>query len=91
MSLAPLVDRVRSEFVEMPGLELTFQQAMRLWHLGADDCGGIIKTLVHAGFLRWTPRATVMWTGRDIEVGGEPMPGHVIVGSPRARANSVGA
>jgi hypothetical protein len=91
MSFALLVNRVRSEFVEMPGLELTFQQAMRLWHLGPDDCGGIIKALVNVGFLRWTPRATVMWTGRDMEDGGDPMPTSVFVGPGRLHAKSVGS
>ena len=36
MSFAAVVDRVRAEFVEMPGLELTLAQAVRLWTLGTE-------------------------------------------------------
>jgi hypothetical protein len=31
-SLDTLTDRIRSEFRELPGLKITFQQACRLWH-----------------------------------------------------------
>ena len=44
----------------MPGLELTLPQAVRLWGLGADDCRGVIDSLVDSGFLKWTPRRTVL-------------------------------
>ncbi len=64
MSFANIVDRVQSEFIEMPGLELTVPQAVRLWSLGADDCRSIIDALVEAGFLRWTLRGTIVRTGR---------------------------
>jgi hypothetical protein len=69
MSFAIIVNRVRSEFVEMPGLELTMPQAVRLWSLGADDCRAVIDALVDAGFLRWTVRRTVMRTGPDAGAG----------------------
>ena len=39
MSFAVVVDRVRGEFVEMPGLELTLAQAVRLWTLGVMIAG----------------------------------------------------
>jgi hypothetical protein len=65
MSFAVIVDRVRSEFLEMPGLELTMPQAVRLWNLGLDDCRGVVDSLVDAGFLRWTAKRTIIWTGRD--------------------------
>ncbi len=55
-----VVDRVRSEFVEMPGMELTIAQAVRLWNLGADDCRAVLDALVDTGFLCWTPRRTVV-------------------------------
>jgi hypothetical protein len=38
MHFATVVERVRSDFTEMPCLELTLAQAVRLWHVGADDC-----------------------------------------------------
>ena len=60
MTLANEVDRARAQFVEMPGLELTMAQAIRLWGLGADDCRHVVETLVDAGFLTWTTRRTIV-------------------------------
>jgi hypothetical protein len=71
MSFAAVVDRVRSEFVEMPGLELTLPQAIRLWTLGADDCRHVIDALVDVGFLKWTARRTIVRTGLDLPIGPE--------------------
>ena len=64
MSFSTIVDRIRGEFLEMPGLELTEAQAIKLWSLDADDCRYVLDVLVAAGFLRWTSRHTVMRTGR---------------------------
>jgi hypothetical protein len=69
MSFALVVDLVRSEFIEMPGMELTMAQDTRLWNLGPDDCRHVLDALVDTGFLRWTPRRTVMRTGRSLPVG----------------------
>jgi hypothetical protein len=66
MSFATVVDRVRADFMEMPGLELTVPQAVRLWMIGTDDCRFAIDTLVEAGFLKWTTRRTVVRTGADL-------------------------
>jgi len=66
MSFAAVVDRVRAEFVEMPGLELTLAQAVRLWTLGIDDCRHVIDSLVDVGFLKWTPKRTIVRTGLDL-------------------------
>jgi hypothetical protein len=63
MTFAAVIDRVRAEFVEMPGLELTLPQAVRLWGLGADDCRHVLDSLADAGFLRWTARRTVVRAG----------------------------
>ncbi len=49
-----LLARVRSEFMEMPGLQLTPGQAGRLWGLGPQPCGAVIDSLIDAAFLRWT-------------------------------------
>ena len=68
MSFAALVDRVRADFMEMPGLELTLPQAVRLWTIGKDDCWFIIDALVDAGFLKWTARRTIVRTGADVGV-----------------------
>ncbi len=58
--------------MEMPGLELTMPQAVRLWSMGADDCRHVIDALVEAGFLRWTARRTIVRTGRVPTVVPEP-------------------
>ncbi len=46
-----LLARIRGEFVEMPGLRLTFRQAQRLWALDAPTCRSLLDTLVTARFL----------------------------------------
>jgi hypothetical protein len=46
-----LIARIKSEFLEMPGLRLTESQAQRLWAVDADACGEILRVLVGAGFL----------------------------------------
>jgi len=79
MSFAAVVDRVRGEFVEMPGLELTLAQAVRLWTLGVDDCRYVIDTLVDVGFLKWTARRTIVRTGRDLAIGSEPQATDILV------------
>ena len=71
MSFAAVVDRVRAEFLEMPGLELTLPQAVRLWTLGADDCRHVIDALVDVGFLKWTARRTIVRTGLDLPIGSQ--------------------
>ena len=63
MHSAAVVQRVRSEFIEMPGMQLTVRQATRLWNLDTDDCRSVIDTLVERGFLAWTPRHTVVRAG----------------------------
>jgi hypothetical protein len=49
-----LVGRIRSEFLEMPGLRLTVLQASRLWGLDEESCRRVIDALVGSSFLRWT-------------------------------------
>ena len=48
---AQLIQRVRGEFLEMPGLRLTFQQARRLWGLDEETCACLLDILVAGGFL----------------------------------------
>lgn len=85
MSFTLVVDRVRSEFVEMPGMELTLPQAVRLWNLGVDDCRSVLDALVDAGFLAWTTRRTVIRTGRPPLV--EPAAGSHVRVSSGSRSN----
>jgi hypothetical protein len=49
-----LVARVRGEYLEMPGLRLTFAQACRLWQLDAPACEMLLEQLVREAFLRKT-------------------------------------
>lgn len=46
-----LIRRVYSEFLEMPGLRLTRQQAQRLWGLDERTCAALLESLVDAKFL----------------------------------------
>jgi len=47
-----LLSRARGEYLEMPGLSLTLEQAQRLWALDRGTCSGVLSNLVRAGFLR---------------------------------------
>ena len=62
MTFSQVVDRARAHFTEMPGLELTLPEAVRLLGFGMDDCRYVIDALVDAGFLRWTARRTIVRT-----------------------------
>jgi hypothetical protein len=50
-----LIDRVRAEFGEMPGLSPTLNQAARLFNLPQADCDRILAVLIKEGFLRHGP------------------------------------
>jgi hypothetical protein len=52
MDLDHIVGRVRAEFLEMPGLRLTVQQAARLWGLERALCESVIDILIGSAFLR---------------------------------------
>ena len=55
-----LLRRVRSEFLEMPGLRLTLPQAGRLWGLDQASCSAMLDALVESRFLLRTPRGAFM-------------------------------
>jgi hypothetical protein len=55
-----VVERVRGEFMEMPGLQLTMPQAARLWGMEPEACQAVINALVESAFLRWTPAGTIV-------------------------------
>jgi hypothetical protein len=44
-------DRLRSEFLEMPGLRLTMVQVQRLCGVDAGECRESVELLVATGFL----------------------------------------
>jgi DNA-binding IclR family transcriptional regulator len=60
MDFPSLLQRVRSEFNEMPGLRLTPAQAARLLGLNRRVCHRVIETLVGAEFLRRAPDGSIV-------------------------------
>jgi hypothetical protein len=48
------IDRIKSEYREMPGLHLTFEQMLRLWRLDRSTCRALVDTLIDAQFLKTT-------------------------------------
>jgi hypothetical protein len=48
---ARLSRKICREFVEMPGLHLTLEQAQRLWALDAPTCTSLLERLVDLKFL----------------------------------------
>jgi DNA-binding GntR family transcriptional regulator len=53
-----LLNRIRGEFLEMPGLRLTCEQAQRLYGLDRALCQRALDRLVDAGFLCIRPNRT---------------------------------
>jgi DNA-binding IclR family transcriptional regulator len=53
-NIVDLLQLVRAEYLEIPGLHLTLGQAQRLWGLDRTTCEALLNTLVGAGFLRRT-------------------------------------
>ena len=51
---ADWIHLVRSEYPEMPGLQLTRSQAQRLWGLDTFRCEAILEALIDVKFLRRT-------------------------------------
>jgi hypothetical protein len=54
-----LVERVRGEFLEMPGLRLTMPQAARLWGLDGPACEAVVDALIRSEFLQRTASGAV--------------------------------
>jgi hypothetical protein len=46
-----LLRRVRGEYREMPGMRLTFDQAMRLWNIDRQACARVLNSLVASRYL----------------------------------------
>ena len=91
MTFATAVDRVRADFTEMPGLELTMPQAVRLWSMGMDDCRFVVDALVDAGFLQWTSRRTIARAASDMRGGTRGMDvEHIPVRASLNKNKSVG-
>lgn len=52
---AAVLQRIRGEFHEMPGLKLTTAQAARLWHLEPGHSEALLNALVVDGLLARNP------------------------------------
>ena len=63
LELHAVVERVRCEFLEMPGLQLTLPQAARLWGLDLASCEVVMDVLIRSAFLRRTPSGAVTRAG----------------------------
>lgn len=50
-----LLVRIRGEFREMPGLQLTFAQARLMWQVDTTTCSAVLQALVDEGFLVGRP------------------------------------
>ena len=64
-SIDVLVNRIKAEYTELPGLQLTPWQAQRLWGLDAIQCEAILAALVDAAFLRRTRDGSYIRTGES--------------------------
>ena len=54
------VNRIRSEFEEMPSLRVTLKQARRLFGLPEPAAAWVLRCLANEGFLTRTPRGEYM-------------------------------
>jgi hypothetical protein len=63
MSSRDVLSRARGEYLEMPGLSLTLEQAQRLWALDRGTCSGVLSNLVRIGFLRQRPDGSYIRQG----------------------------
>lgn len=57
-----LLDRIRAEYREMPGLSLSQSQAARLWGLSTERCAGVLEMLIAHGELVCTPNGRYVAT-----------------------------
>jgi hypothetical protein len=90
----PVLIRICGEFAEMPGLQLTRQQAQRLWDLDEETCARALQRLVDSEFLREVAggRYGLVSEGRAVylrsndrnvvEVGTRPTPGRRTAAAP---------
>ena len=62
---AEWVHRIESEYLEMPGLSLTRDQAQKLWGLDSMTCERILSELIDIGFLKRTSRGTYVTTHNE--------------------------
>lgn len=58
-----LLERIEREYDEQPGLNLTLEQAQRLWGLDHPTCRAAISRLEDARLLRRTPEGRFVRSG----------------------------
>ena len=80
-SFDTLLQRVRGEYLEMPGLRLTPAQAARLWNLDLATCRKVLLALTHEKFLAQSVagthvRADSLERTRELTVDGRVRPDH---------------
>jgi len=56
---------IQTEYIEMPGLNLTKPQVQRLWTLEPDVCDALLDALVAAEFLKITSRQGYVLAASD--------------------------
>jgi hypothetical protein len=80
--LLDLQQRIRAEYLQMPGLKLTAPQARRLWGPDCATCDAALATLVRAKFLARTREGLLVLTAtrganQKIQAGAHQVPvGH---------------
>lgn len=69
MPHTPLLTRIRGEYLEMPGLRLTLEQARRLFGVERALCRKMLDALVEAKFLCVRPDGAYsrVIDGRDVQ------------------------
>ena len=50
-TLLKLAQRIREEFEETPGLQVTAAEGARFWALDPETCARVLADLLHSGFL----------------------------------------
>ena len=58
MADSPMLERIRAEYLEMPGLNLTLRQMQRLCGIDRAPCLAVLDALVEAKFLHVRPDGT---------------------------------
>lgn len=64
MVLSDLVERIRGEDLESPGLRLTPPQAARMWNLHPRACDLLLQHLTEDGLLAGTSEGSAVRTDR---------------------------
>ena len=84
MTTKQVSDRLRAEYTEMPGMQLTAPQVQRLCGIGAEACRTVLAQLVDADFLYRRPDGTY---ARLTDSVGRPAKADLRARSPLANAS----